>query len=189
MSLIVAAKARDAVYIAADIRATDEDGNYSDMITPKLIPLYNDDGDKMAAVGVVGSIALIHIVREYIGSVNYTNALSFFSYQFPKLLYEAMTDNLWLFNSEGEPSIKGAFLVAAKDDRPHIFVIQSDLAVYEPGNDFYALGNGEGEARGILSTLIGIMPAAAAIQETILRVSRFNSTVSPESIVEVIKCA
>jgi len=170
MSVVIAIKSKDRVYVGCDSRMSSEEGYYDSYISrPKAIKL--DNGMIVAGVGNIGIVDILADVAKNITNLNHDIVVT----KIALPLFNKLSGTVMFSNGE----LDGALLVA-KDDKA--FVISSICTVEEIYN-YNALGSGKYTALGSLYSTCGIKDPEKRIVEAIKATGASILSVSSEAYV------
>ncbi len=154
MSVIVAIKQNNKVYIGADSQVT-RGGTRSTLKNPNNYKIWKVRGVDHCLMGHVGVLRDANVVRLMDGLVtDYEAYKNLINYELvvQKIvpdIYDALKQRGFISFDEQNSSINSRFIFAYKDQ---LFVIGSDASVIEV-DDYVAIGSGEDQAIGsLLST-------------------------------------
>ena len=160
MSVVVAIKENDRIYIGADSQVT-KGGTRTTLKNPNNYKIWKVDGSDNCLMGHVGNLRDANIIRlmrnviddydEFYKRVDYRFIVNYLVPEIVKRLKDAQfvkaSDNYIEY-------IDSSFLFAYKDI---LFYINSDLSVIEI-DDYIAIGSGANEAIGSLHSTVGQDP-------------------------------
>ena len=166
MSVVVAIKEKDRIYIGADSQVT-KGGTRTTLKNPNNYKVWKVDGSDNCLMGHVGNLRDSNVIRlmrnvvdsydEFYRRVDYRFVVNYLVPEIVKNLKDAqyikVTDNFIDY-------IDSSFLFAYKD---LLFHINSDLAVIEV-DDYIAIGSGANEAIGSLHSTVGQDPVRRIIK-------------------------
>jgi ATP-dependent protease HslVU (ClpYQ) peptidase subunit len=147
MTCIIGLKTENSIYIAGD-SSGHTDGVIENYKTSKVVKIATKN-NKELLIGFSGSFRLGDILK--------------YKIQYPKISKNNIESDL--VNKlipiiqdtiENEDNIsKGEFMLAIHD---RLFLIQSDLSILEPENDYSSIGSGSSYALGSLFSTKGLLP-------------------------------
>ena len=165
MSVVVAIKSGDKVYVGADSQVT-RGGTRITLKNPNNYKIWKVNDDNNCIMGHVGYVRDANVVRlitdfyddydEYLDRINYRYMVR---YVVPKIISELQSAG-YLKEDKYVESLNSSFIFAYKD---RLFSIGSDCTVIEV-DDYVAIGSGSNEAIGSLLSTEGLDP-----QERIIR--------------------
>ena len=166
MSVVVAIKEKNRIYIGADSQVT-KGGTRTTLKNPNNYKIWKVDGSENCLMGHVGNLRDSNIIRlmrnviddydEFYKRVDYRFIVSYLVPEIVKRLKEAQ------FVKCGDnyiDYIDSSFLFAYKDV---LFFINTDLSVIEI-DDYIAIGSGANEAIGSLHSTVGQDPLKRIIK-------------------------
>lgn len=185
MSCIAGLIVGDRTYLAGDSRAVSSVDHESLTIKDEKVFMV-----KGLLVGVVGSLRAMQVLRY--GVPELLDPLSETA-QCPEYFATTFADAArTAFRSAGilakqEDDADGIYLECLIGVRGRLFVMQGDCAVFEPDTDYWAIGSGSGEARGVLWVT---RESDATPEERLVwaleAASQFNVGVGPPFVVEYV---
>lgn len=148
MSCIAGLIAGKRTYLAGDSRAMSALDHESLAIKDEKVFMV-----KGMLVGVVGSMRAMQVLRYKVPEIleplgKTAQCPEYFATTFADAIRTAFMSAGSM--AKNDDNTDGIFLECLIGVRGRLFVMQSDYAVFEPAIDFWAIGSGSGEARGVL---------------------------------------
>ena len=167
MSVVVAIKEGDKVFIGADSQVT-KGGTRTTLKNPNNYKIWQVDGARHALMAHVGNLRDANVVRlmngviddydEYCNRINYGFVVKFLV---PEIIKNLRNSNFLKGKSdEYLDTMNSGFLFAYRDS---LFSIEADASVIEI-DDYVAMGSGENEAIGSLLSTEGQDPKTRIVK-------------------------
>ena len=166
MSVVVAVKEGNKIYLGADSRVT-RGGTRTTLHNPNNYKIWKVDGSDHALMGQVGNVRDGNIIRlmknvvddydEFYERVDYRFVVK---YLVPEIIKNLQDAHFIKSNDNLIDGIDSSFLFAHNDK---LFLINSDLAVIEV-DDYIAIGSGADQALGSLLSTEGQNPKARIVK-------------------------
>lgn len=185
MSCIAGLIVGERTYIAGDSRAVSS-ADY-EALTIRDAKVFMGNGLLVGTVGNMRAMQVLHYVvpalLDPLGEAD--QSPEYFATTFADAVRSAFRSAGILSRQDDDSD--GIPLECLIGGRGRLFVMQGDCAVYEPGTDYWAIGSGSGEARGVLWVT---QESDATPEERLVwaleAASQFSAGVGPPFVVEYV---
>ena len=179
MTCVVGLRFDNCVYIGADSFLSDSMTGLK-LRYPKKVFQVND-----FIIGVCGSVRLLQTVAhkfqvapKFVGQDIYDYVYSTFF----DCLINCLRQEKCLMEADGIEVLPNSQMIIGIEDK--IFVVQPDLSIFEPEEDFVCIGSGEFHSQGVMEILKGTdLTPAEKIQTAIEKTSKHVVSVNEDIII------